>query len=248
MQDKTRPCARGPLELLLFQRTGETAGRAASFFLSPTAGGTPCGHVTPQGGGTPTPYGHVTPQGGGIIRPSMSQEFHPEQIPRSGERNAWLITALAVAAWFVLLWRADTLSWVGLFIVLFLLFAALSISLGNWMDRHTVLTLGGNQITYNNGIRDLALSWDQVQEVRISPNRWGERVQVLGFDEAKPSKGQSACNVGFVFHTLGEVAYQGKMQGRTGFKQGQFILNQILELSSLEEKSNDQQGRYYARL
>ena len=181
------------------------------------------------------------------MRTTMSQEFHPEQIPRVGERNAWLITTLAAVAWLVLLWRADSLSWVGLLIVLFLLSAAMSISLGNWMDRHTIMTLGGDQITYNNGIRDLVLSWDQVQEVRIVSSRWGERVQILGFDEHKPSKGQSAFNVGFVFHTLGEVEYQGKIQGRTGFKQGQFILNQILESSGLEEKSNDQQGRYYAR-
>jgi hypothetical protein len=178
----------------------------------------------------------------------MNQEYRPERIPRVGERNAWLITALAAAAWLVLLWRANTLSWLGLVLAVFLLLAAVSISLGNWMDRHTVLSLGGDQITFNNGIRHLALSWDQVQEVRIVSSRWGERVQVLGFDERKPSKGKSAFNVGFVFHTLGEVEYQGKIQGRTGFKQGQFILNQVLDSSGLEEKSHDQQGRYYARL
>ena len=143
------------------------------------------------------------------MRVIMSQEYHPEQIPRTGERNAWLLTALAAVSWIVLLWRANTLSWVGLLIVLFLLGAALSISLGNWMDRHTVLTLAGGQITYKNGIRDLALSWDQVHELRIFPSRWGERVQVLGFDEDKSSKGQSPFNVGFVFHTLGEVEFQG---------------------------------------
>jgi len=116
----------------------------------------------------------------------MNQKFRPERIPRAGERNAWLIAALAVTAW--------------------------------------------------------------VQEVRIVSSRWGERVQVLGFDERKPFKGQSASNVGFVFHTLSEIEYQGKIQGRTGFKQGQFILKQVLDSSGLEERSNDQQGRYYARL
>ncbi len=182
------------------------------------------------------------------MRASMSQEFYPERIPRAGERNAWLITSLAVVAWIVLLWQEIALSWVGLTIVLFLLFASLSISIGNWMDRHTVLTLGDDQITYKNGMRELILTWDQVLEMRVSVSRWGERVQVLGFDDGKPSKQESVFNVGFVFHTLGEVSYQGKMQGRTGFLQGKYILNQILESSRLEERSNDHQGRYYARL
>jgi len=203
------------------------------FLSSPTTGG--------------IPYGHDTPQGGGIIRPIMNQEFHPEQIPRTGERNAWLITSLAIATWLMLWWRAYTFSWLGLVLVLFFLTAAISISLGNWMDRHTVLSLGDGQITYSNGIRDRALSWGQVQEVRVFPNRWGDRVQVLGFDESRPSKGQSKINTGFVFHTLGEVEYKNKVQGRTGFKQGLFILNQVLKSSGLVEITNDQPGRYYVR-
>ncbi|MEN8171476.1 MAG: hypothetical protein ABFS03_01200 [Chloroflexota bacterium] len=177
----------------------------------------------------------------------MNQEFHPELIPRSGERNAWLIASLAAAAWGMIWWRADTFSWLGLVLVLFFLAAAISISLGNWMDRQTVLSLGGGKISFKNGIRDLALSWDQIKEVRVFPNRWGKRVQVLGFDESRPAKGQSGINSGFVFHTLGEVEYKNKVQGRMGFKEGQSILNQILESSELEDQSNDQSGRYYVR-
>jgi hypothetical protein len=177
----------------------------------------------------------------------MNQEFRPEQIPRSGERNAWLIASLAVASWGMLWWRADSFSWLGLALVLFFLAAAISISLGNWMDHQTVLSLDGGQITFRNGIRDLTLSWDQIKEVRVHPNRWGKRVQVLGFDESKPSKGQSGINVGFVFHTLGEVEYQNKVQGRMGFKEGQSILKQIVESSGLEEKANNPSGRYYVR-
>lgn len=177
----------------------------------------------------------------------MNQTYHPEQIPRSGERNAWLIASLALTAWLMLLWRANTISWPGLALVMFMFFAAISISLGNWMDRHTTLSLQDGQITYNNGIRHLALPWNQVQEVRIFSSRWGKRVQVLGMDKDKPTKGQATYNTGFVFHTLGEVEYQGKVQGRTGFTQGQFILKHILESSGLEEKQNDQPGHYYVR-
>ena len=50
------------------------------------------------------------------------------------------------------------------------------------------------------------------------------------------------------FTPWARLNFKVKMQGRTGFNEGQFILNQILESSGMEEKSNDLQGRYYARL
>jgi hypothetical protein len=117
----------------------------------------------------------------------------------------------------------------------FLLLSGLSISLGNWLDRNTVIWLETEGLRFENGLRRVRLDWDEVQRVAVLPARWGKSVQVIG-DRSH-----------FGFKTLGEVQFHGEVRGRTGFPDGQAILDVILrnaKLVLIEESNN---AYYYAR-
>jgi MFS family permease len=165
---------------------------------------------------------------------SGKREFHPELLPRRGEWTAWgLALAASVGMWF--LDRSGYVpAWAWIFWA-FLLFSGLSISLGNWLDRNTVIWLETEGLRFENGLRRVRLDWDEVQRVAVLPARWGKSVQVIG-DRSH-----------FGFKTLGEVQFHGEVRGRTGFPDGQAILDVILrnaKLVLIEESNN---AYYYAR-
>jgi hypothetical protein len=164
-----------------------------------------------------------------------SQEFHQELLPRKGERTAWLLLIIALAFLGVSLFSDDRLTWLAVVLVILLFFSAGSISLGNWVDRQTILHLEPKGIYFRNGLRELKLGWNEIQEVQILDSAWGQRVQVRGL------------NTHFTFRTLGEVWMQGDLKGRMGFAQGESILNAILETSGLILTETTEKVRYYSR-
>ncbi|GAB4503562.1 MAG: hypothetical protein Fur0043_05540 [Anaerolineales bacterium] len=165
---------------------------------------------------------------------NASREFRPALLPRRGEWTAWglfLVVSLAMAflqrisyahAWAWLFWG-------------FLLFSALSISLGNWMDRKTFIRLEADGVYFENGLRRVRLVWSEVQQVAVLPAQWGRRIQVIG------------RNAHFAFRTLGEMKFQGEVQGRTGFAEGQAILETILHEAGLRLKEKTNNVYYYER-
>ena len=166
---------------------------------------------------------------------SETREFRPELIPRRGEVNAWLMTLAAAVGLFVLNQTLDVVpGWTWVFCG-FLAFSALSISLGNWMERQTRVRLEADGIRFENGLRRVRLSWPEVQKVAVLPTRWGKSVQIVGE------------NSYFEFKTLGEVHFQGEMRGRTGFAEGQAILDLILRKTGLELVEESNNAYYYAR-
>ena len=165
----------------------------------------------------------------------LNKELHPELISRRGELNAWafaLVVSAALGIMYFSMGKISTVAWVfwG-----FLLFAALSTSFGNWMDRSTVMSLDDGGIAFENGIRQVALSWQEVKKVNVIPARWGKNVQVIG-DESH-----------FEFRTLGEVQYQGEMKGRLGFVEGEEILQEILKKTNLRLEKEEKGSYYYSR-
>ena len=168
------------------------------------------------------------------------QEFRPELISRRGELIAWGSALLVGGAWFVLRHSTGFASRLVPFLAVPLLIAALSISLGNWIDRHTVLRLDLERVRFSNGLRHVQLNWDQIQQVRVLPAAWGKKVQVFG-EQAY-----------FGFFTLGEVKAQGRVLGRTGIAAGESALQCILESAHLHEvhplsPDRGQEGYYYVR-
>lgn len=149
------------------------------------------------------------------------REFRPELSPRRGEITAW---GLWLVVSLVLAWmqrsRGEIPLWAWIFWG-FLAFAALSISLGNWMDRHTVLRLDEEGMHFSNGLRHAALRWEELRRVTVTPTPLGRRVQVFG------------DNTFFQFKTLGEFIFQGEVRGRSGFAAGEEILQEILRRGNL---------------
>jgi len=162
------------------------------------------------------------------------QKYQPELLPRRGEWIAWLLTlASGVGIW---LWgRNENIpGWMGMFSG-FLAFSAVSISLGNWLDRNTTIWLEQGGIRFENGLRRVQLNWREIREVAVLPTRWGKSVHVIGEKSH------------FGFKTLGEMRFRGEVRSRTGFTQGQEILDVILcqtGLTLVEESNN---AYYYAR-
>lgn len=162
-------------------------------------------------------------------------EYRPKLISRRGELIAWATTLMVLAAWFILRQSGQPLLPVVPILAILLLLAALSISMGNWMDRHTFIRLENDGITFNNGLRHVHFTWDQIKRVEVMPSKWGKKVQVLG-EEAR-----------FGFRTLGEVEAYGKTIGSVGFENGEWILEQILERAELRAVHEQDKGYYFAR-
>jgi hypothetical protein len=161
--------------------------------------------------------------------------FHPEKMSRRAEAILWGLAAISMAGWILLRTQNQTGSpWNLVFVVLMVLSAA-SITLGNWMDRNTVLTLRPEGLDFRNGLRDIHLRWDEIQEVRVLPSNWGNQAHILGKE------------TGFNFRTLSKVQLKGKSSSRMGFAQGMFIIERILENSGLKEIEQPEKGHYYAR-
>ncbi len=163
------------------------------------------------------------------------KQYHPELVPRKGERTAWALTLLMTLGLFLLKHEWGSIPASAWIFWAFLLFSAFSISLGNWMDRQTVLTLSEEGLSFVNGVRRVHFRWDEIQRVRVFPARWGKTVQVLAADSH------------FDFHTLGEVSYQGKEVGRMGFAEGEQILAEIVDAAQLTLKREENGSYEYAR-
>ena len=116
----------------------------------------------------------------------------------------------------------------------FLVLSALSISLGNWMDRRSVIRLDADGITFENGVRSVRLAYPEVQGVAVIPTRLGKRVQVQGAQSH------------FTFKTMSETALGGQTL-RTGFADGQEILDAVLKECGFQLKAEKDGASYYAR-
>lgn len=164
-----------------------------------------------------------------------TREFHPERISRWSEAILWALAFLSLAIWFFLRLRGEGIHVLTTLFVLFMLFVAASTSLSNWMERKTVLILKPAGVDFTNGLRNISLAWDEIQEIRVIPSRFGKQVQISGADAH------------FQFRTLSVVERKGEIRAQMGFAAADFILEQILKSSGLKEIDHTDQGRYYAR-
>jgi hypothetical protein len=165
-------------------------------------------------------------------------EFHPELLSRRGEFVAWGLALVVAATWVILRLYGQGVSIFLLILEAFLLFAGLSISLGNWMDRRSMIRLDREGITFDNGLRHAALHWQEIHRVQVFPTEWGKKVMVLG------------GRTHFEFRTLAEVKVQDEVKGRMGFADGEKILQHMIQAAHLVEKPGEaaQSGVvYYVR-
>ena len=166
---------------------------------------------------------------------SEAKEFRPEITSRRGEASAWVAAVGMVAALYLAEARLGSVAAYMWMFAGLLVFSALSISLGNWMDRRTVLRLHSDSVEFENGLRSVRLAWPEVQKVTVSAARFGKRVDVIG---------QAAH---FTFKMLSETGMMNEQVFRTGFAAGQTILDAVLKSSGLQFKSEAEGVYYYAR-
>lgn len=160
--------------------------------------------------------------------------YTPELQPRRAELVAWGLAGASLIGLLLLNLGGMIYFWAIIFVA-FMFFAAMSISLGNWMDRQTKLVIDDRGVSFTNGLRHARLDWPFIKNVTTSPSRWGEKVQVLG------DKGH------FDFNTLGEVTYQHQVQGRVGFQQGDKIKEEIINKCGLSLIAKEGDSYYYSR-
>lgn len=162
-------------------------------------------------------------------------EYRPELIPRRGERVAWGLAILACIAWLVLSLAETPVHAAIPMLAGFLILAGALISLSNWVDRRTVLRLSSKGLEFENGLRCVRLSWQEVQQVHVLPSNLGDKVRVVG------------KNTYFSFRTLGEVRMHGELKGRMGFAEGEKILRQIQTRAGLKSVHKPSAGDFYTR-
>ena len=164
------------------------------------------------------------------------QKFRPELLSRRGEATAWVLTLVLLGGLFLVRSRLPGLSFAAYLFLGFFVFASLSISLGNWMDRQTEIKLDARGVAYKNGLRSSHLDWGEIERVSVSSSRLGDKVHVIG-QEAH-----------FHFRLLGEINYQGQTRGRVGFQEGDLIVETILEKSGLQLVETEASTRDYLRV
>lgn len=160
-------------------------------------------------------------------------EYRPILLPRRGELIVWLCASMSAAAWLILQ-LAKAPIFIGLKILAALLILiAIATSLGNWIDRQTVLKIDSQGIRFENGLRHARLGWQSIRRVEVIPSSLGSRVRVLG----------EAAH--FDFRTLAEVRLDGELKGQMGFQEGEKILKEIIRCASLKETSEAPDGCIY---
>jgi hypothetical protein len=161
--------------------------------------------------------------------------FHPELLSRRGEFIAWGTSLIVFLGWLIISLKGRRVPFAVPFLGIILVLAALAVSLGNWMDRKTELRVDTDGVNYENGLRYAALKWNEINEIRVFPSKWGKKIHVLG------------ATAHFNFRTLGEVKVQDEVKGRMGFAEGDKILSLMLEQANLKEIAGPGPGCYYGR-
>lgn len=162
-------------------------------------------------------------------------EYYPELISRRGEITAWGLAAVCGAGWLIMVLSGGPVNPVLPVLTILFIFAGSGISLGNWMDRVTVLRTDPSGIEFHNGLRNVYLLWQDIQHVVVVSHKWGDKIYVIG-EKTR-----------FYFRKYGEVTVRGETKGRMGFVAGEEIFKLILEKTGLREVERTESEVYYSR-
>jgi hypothetical protein len=162
------------------------------------------------------------------------REYRPELLSRRGEWLAWFAGIGLVAGLLVVGGRFGKLPVSYWIFAGLMIFFAFSISLGNWMDRRSIIHVRSDGIAFENGLRSVSMNWSEIRSVTVSPTRMGKRVQV------------EAARSHFAYKLMWRSSLVGQ-EMRTGFSEGQQILETILGESGLQRNTETNGMEYYAR-
>ena len=168
------------------------------------------------------------------MSPSKTRTYRPNFLSRRNELIAWVLAALGALGSLLASRYTELPQWllVGVGV---LLLAAAGLSLGNWMDRRTVLEFREEGLEFRNGLRHIKLGWRDLRSVEVRRSGVGDAVQVTG---AKSR---------FKFTVSGGVRLRGKRQAKFGFSDGDEIIKEMVRRSGLALVSQSAAGYYYGR-
>lgn len=148
--------------------------------------------------------------------PEADSVFRPATPNRRGEMFAW-ISALGMMIVFGILWaRSGEIPLFPLLLMLGFWSTALMISFSNWMDLRTQVRVSPAGLRYRSPVRDVALDWREVRELRAGPVGGSWRIAVNGEGG------------GFHFRTATVLGAKTARPFRYGFPEGARIVSLIL--------------------
>jgi len=153
---------------------------------------------------------------------SLDPVHRPTPASRRGEALAWACAGLAALGTISLALRAGQLSGLGVGLTVVLLIAAGLISFGNWLDRHTQIELGEEQVVYHSPLRQVALAYDDICQLTVTSLRGSWRVGVVG------------AISGFSFRTGTKLEFGGMDSLSYGFEHGEGLAAALRQLAGLE--------------
>lgn len=160
--------------------------------------------------------------------------YTPEISSRNSEYIAWgLATASLIGIVFLYLNREVPVWAWSLFGLLF--FSGLVISLGNWVDRSTRIEISDEIVHFRNGLRNVSMRWEEIENVWEGKGRVGKMVQVLAKDRH------------FSFTLPSELKFQDQAKSKVGFPDGELIRDTILNSAGLSTVKDHSNGKVYTR-
>lgn len=163
--------------------------------------------------------------------PIPDKLYTPERMGRRGEGIAWAMALITGLTWLILGSIGRPIPQGIAFLAIFFLLSALGISLATWMERRTFIRLHEKGIDFSNGLRNVQMPFEQLRRIEVFQGTPGKKVRVIG-EQAH-----------FEFRTLGEVKFQGKSQGQTGFKEGEDILRTLVGAGHLKKHPDANPGQ-----
>ncbi|TAK14220.1 MAG: hypothetical protein EPO32_02555 [Anaerolineae bacterium] len=119
---------------------------------------------------------------------------------------------------------------------LFFGLSALVMTLGNWLERNTLMILRLNGITLRQPVQSVMLNWQEVDRVEVQQGPNGERVFVRGGERH------------FSYRPATRVEIRGKIRDQYGFENSEKILKTILTMAKLPNTPSQLANGYsYAR-
>lgn len=158
-----------------------------------------------------------------------SGSYKPVPPNPSGLRMGWLLFGIsALAGVYMAIFQVDipTIYWIASGV---LLVVALAISLSQWLEGRTVITVMHDGIQFQSPLRKLKLRWSEIDELWCGKIQGGWRFMVSGLQAA------------FRFQSLIVLRSGTGKQVRSGFEEGQKIAHHIFRAAGLshQEQQDD---------
>lgn len=164
---------------------------------------------------------------------TKQHEFLPEKGSRQVEYTLWGAVGLLVGLLVFIPGYARNLSVWSWILFVFFVVAAFTISLNNWNLRYTKIRLSPNTIEHISRLRKVSVIWENIEIVQVHPGKIGDKIVVKSDDGT------------FFFDTLGEIKVKGVVKERSGFEQGEAILQTILDKVGFTDTEKHQASNYY---